>query len=271
MPRRAIASARRILLGAIGNLPLVLLCTFGYVVFFSQVWGPVRPWKVIVLALIVLGLCLGLDLGRFGGLLRLRTGPRRHAAAARAAWPPWRRAGALLAGGLLAFAGIYQSLGLEVNLAAYPLVSGLCLIVSVGVGGLLLAAAWPRERWRRKTPRVPRTRGSRHRGGRVVDVRAPRRTPGAGGSTFHLPMPRETGFQARWGGVGSAPAPRIWTPGGRHPAEGTLEPVPERLRRVHLLRRVRSKMAPTSPWATLLFVLILAAVLAAALWLWSGA
>ncbi len=255
------------------NLPIVLLCSTGYFVFFSAVWGPLRPWKILVAAGIVLGLALALrvsDPRAEARSARKRRQPGGREAAAKAAWPWWRRAGAVLSGSLLCFAGIYQSLGLEVDLRAYPLISGLCLIVSIALGVTLIARGWPRERWHRK-PASKRTRERAQARAQHVPRGRPRTPPAAPvpstGSAFRMPIAKDTGFTGMWGGVGTRPGRRIWKPGSTSSPPVESGPVPARFRGLRLLRRRRSREAPM-PASALLLVVLFAAGFVAALLYW---
>lgn len=158
-----------------------------YTLAFWQVWGPLRTWKAALAILLVGSLAMALVPGRSAGA------PDRGGRA-RAAWPARRRVGSVAAGLLVVVAGILQSLGREVDVAAVPLVSGLCLVVSVALGVILIALGLPRERWRRR---------------RTLAGEAP------SGAAFHptgalaakVPIPPDPGYQGVWGGVGSRPAP----------------------------------------------------------------
>lgn len=213
------------------NLPLVLLLCVGYFASFSPLWGPSRAWKWMLAASLVPALCLGLDLRTWQLGRRRRHRPGTREAQARAAWPTWRRVGAIYAGVVIAGIGFYQSLGIEADVGKVPLISGLCLIVSLGIGIPLVIIAWPRERWRRSAapPRV-KVRG------RTVGE-PPRGMQDTGkGTSIRVPTPPASGHAGVWGGFGTKPAPRVWTP-GRPSAAPSDEPVPPRFRRLRLLRR----------------------------------
>jgi len=119
-----------------------------YVIFFASVWGPLVAWKLALAVLLHLGLGLGLAVGDVPGRRahrpRRRFVPGLRSARSRARWPTSRRVAAFVSGALLCAVGVGQSLGLEVDIARYPLISGLCVIVSVAVGlPLTLIAAQP--------------------------------------------------------------------------------------------------------------------------------
>lgn len=240
------------------NLPAVLLFSAGYFVFFSALWGPLRPWKLAVAAGVVVGLCLGLDLR--DPWRRVARGGRRSRAGA--PWPTWRRVGATTAGALLCFAGLYQATGREVDVGnLYPLLSGLCLIVSLAIGVILIVRAQPRVPWRRKGPRPP------PRLTPPGPPPAPRRRARVEGSAMEVPVPREQGYLGIWGAVGTRPARPAWKPGGSKSPAGPGETVPPRFGRLRLTRRTRSREAP-APAAARVVVCILAAGLFAILVAW---
>ncbi|MDF1700037.1 MAG: hypothetical protein P1V36_02605 [Planctomycetota bacterium] len=118
----------------------------GYVLFFSALWGPIVPWKIALALLLHLTLGLGFGVGlprqeRVPRPDRYRFRAGLRAARVKARWSPLRRVAATVGGALLAAVGIGQSLGKEVDIGAYPLLSGLCLIVSLGLGISLLLIA----------------------------------------------------------------------------------------------------------------------------------
>lgn len=177
----------------VGNLPVVVLFAAGYFGGFAYLWGPMRPWKVILAVAVVLALCFALD--RRGRKAKHRAAPRAgsRAAEAEAAWPWWRRVAAIFAGLAIAGIGVYQSLGIEVDISYYPLISGLCFIVSLGFGIPLALIALPRKRWR---PGVRSGRAKRTRG-----------------ATMSVSPPAGGGHSGVWGGFGSKPARKPWKPG----------------------------------------------------------
>ena len=64
-----------------------------------------------------------------------------------------------------------------------------------------------------------------------------------------IPTPRNQGYNGGYGGVGSKPAPRVWTPGGGSSAKETRKRrsiVPRRLRNIRLRRTTRSRVEPLS-------------------------
>ena len=181
--------------GLVGrNLPVVLLFAAGYFGGFSVLWGPVEAWKIVIAGVLVACLLVALDLGA-RRRRKLATGNR--AAHAEAQWPWWRRGAAIVGGSLLGGIGVYQSLGIEVDVGhLYPLISGLCLIVSLAFGISLVLVALPRERWRRKPASHARAA-----------------TKGARGSTMKVSAPRGEGHSGVWGGFGSKPGRKTWRPG----------------------------------------------------------
>ncbi len=253
------------------NLPIALLFCAGYFVFFSAVWGPVTRPKILIAALIVVGLALGLRLSdprREARAARRRQRPGGRAAVDRASWPWWRRAGLLVSGVLLCAAAIYQSLGFEVDLSAYPLLSGLCLILGCAVGATLIGYGWPRERWTRKRRR-------RHESEQSATLARRRPVPEppesgnvrTGTSSYRMPTPKDLGFSGLWGGFGSKPARRIWKPGATRSSTSASEPVPRRFRGLRLIRRKRSREEPMS-WTARVLVLVLGLGFAAVLLGW---
>jgi hypothetical protein len=235
------------------NLPVVLFSCGAYFVFFSALWGPLAPWKIVVAAGILVGLCLGLDLQDSWG----RVGRARRRVPENARWPLWRRGGAILAGVLVCLAGLYQATGREVDVGGrYPLLSGLCVVVSLAVGILLIARAWPQQPWRRRIPPHAQRPDSR-------DAKRSRRKPvHAGGSSIPVPAPRDLGFSGVWGGFGSRPAHPIWRPCGTSATDGPAEPVPRRFRLLHLRRRRRSHEEPAPVFAKVLLGLLALGMLA---------
>jgi hypothetical protein len=249
------------------NLPIALLFCTGYFVFFAAVWGPLRPWKLAVALCIVLGLALGLrlrDRRREARAARLRRVPGGRAASDRAAWPWWRRAGLLASGTLLCAAAVYQSLGIEVDIDAYPLISGLCLILGCAVGATLIGYGWPRERWKRR-------RNLRRSGKRATPARSasPPEPPTAesASATFSIPVPKDSGFSGAWGGFGSRPARPVWTPGSKGASAAESGPVPKRFRGLRLLRSKRAREAPMATSA-LVILAVFGTGFAAALLYW---
>jgi hypothetical protein len=256
------------------NLPVALLFCAGYFVFFASVWGPLRPWKLAVALCIALGLALGLrlrDPRRDARAARRRKEPGGRADIDRAAWPWWRRAGLLVSGTLLCAAAVYQSLGTEVDLAAYPLVSGLCLILGCAVGATLIGYGWPRERWQR--PRILRRSGKRVIRPRAARTAPPPEPPSAESatSTFRIPVPKDAGFSGAWGGFGSRPARPVWTPGSKGASAAESGPVPKRFRGLRLLRSERSREAPMATSALIILSVFGAGFIAALLyWILGG-
>ena len=256
------------------NLPVALLFCAGYFVFFAAVWGPLRPWKLAVALCIVLGLALGLRLReprREARAARHRREPGGRAAIDRAAWPWWRRAGLLVSGTLLCAAAVYQSLGIEVDIDAYPLVSGLCLILGCAVGATLIGYGWPRERWKRRHL-------LRRSGRRAALPNTARRGPPPeppipenASTTFSIPVPKDTGFSGAWGGFGSRPARPVWTPGSKGASATESGPVPKRFRGLRLLRSKRSREAPMATSALIILAVFGAGFIAALLyWILGG-
>ncbi len=214
----------RVLQAAVVNLPIAAaLCTV-YLLLFGAVWGPLQTWKLVAAGLLLLSLSvsLGEHRPRLGAILRRRGGRGSQTARLRAQWPPWRRVAALTAGVLFCGAGIYQSLGREVDLSLYPLVSGLCLGTSLAVGGILIGVGLPRRRWMRSRAwATPRARASK------AGASTPRRLPASGSIAAKMPVPREVGYRGVWGGVGSAPSTPIWVPGSATPAAADDRTVPD--------------------------------------------
>lgn len=210
-------------LALLRNLPVVLLACAGYFLFFGDLWGAWRPWMAAPIAAIVVTLSLALDLRdavtRTGRARRRERRSREDEM--RAAWPAWRRGAAVIAGVLIVSAGIYGSFGRNSELGAYPLLAGLCFIVSAAVGVLLVLYGWPRARW------VRRPKGER----------PPADSPTGAG--FQVPVPKDMGHAGFWGGVGTRPGRQVWKPGGSTTPAGPPEHVPRRFRHLRLLRRKR--------------------------------
>ena len=59
-----------------------------------------------------------------------------------------------------------------------------------------------------------------------------------------IPMPRNRGYNGGYGGVGSKPSPKVWTPGTKGRRARTR--VPKRFRHIHLRRTQRSRMESMS-------------------------
>ena len=120
----------------------------GYVGFFSMLWGPLAAWKVVVgiglWLLLGVGLAVGDPEPKAIRRPRRRFQPGERAARARARWPAARRYSATLGGILLCAIGIGQAAGIEVEVGNYPLLCGLCIIVSLAVGVPLIAIAGTR-------------------------------------------------------------------------------------------------------------------------------
>jgi hypothetical protein len=145
---------------------LLTLLWFGYVLFFSPLWGPLVPWKIALSVVIEVGMGLGLAVGEPPDegvhLPKRHVEPGERTATARAQWPLWRRVAGVASGLLLTAVGVVQSLGLEVDVSSWPLVSGLCLIVSAGMGlSLAIVAATSGHRQRPAPRRPPRPPGRR--------------------------------------------------------------------------------------------------------------
>jgi len=61
-----------------------------------------------------------------------------------------------------------------------------------------------------------------------------------------IPTPRNQGYNGGYGGVGSKPTPRVWTPGGKTRTRTRRSIVPRRLRNIRLRRTTRSRVEPLS-------------------------
>jgi len=59
-----------------------------------------------------------------------------------------------------------------------------------------------------------------------------------------IPTPRNQGYNGGYGGVGSKPSPKVWTPGTKGRRARTR--VPRRFRHIRLRRTKRSRMEPMS-------------------------
>ena len=75
-----------------------------------------------------------------------------------------------------------------------------------------------------------------------------------------VPIPRDQGYKAYYGGVGSGPAPVAWTPKA-HKDGDPDEPVPRRLRGLRLRRRHRAKYAGLPLVARILIAILIALVI----------
>ncbi len=69
-----------------------------------------------------------------------------------------------------------------------------------------------------------------------------------------IPIPRQGGNNGWYGGAGSRPAHKAWTPGGSSSPQRPPERVPKRFRRLRLRRRTRSSVAPDSASTVVLLV-----------------
>lgn len=247
-PKRPHPDSPRVLPWVVGNLfPVLLFCTI-YFTLFAALWGPPRPWKWLLALSLVVALCLGVDTTSGRSARRRGTPSGSRAAQARARWPAWRLAGSASAGLILIGCGVYQALGIEVNVGNHPVLYGLCFVVSVGIGVPLIALTWPHERWRRApTPRDAPQRP------REVGAFLPGERDEGPGTTLKLPKPGTDGYAGVWGGFGSKPAYKAWQPRSS-PAAGTGEPVPERFRRLRLRRR--PGLRRTSAGSPLLSILV---------------
>ncbi len=250
-PRRG--TVDRIALTLVRNFPIVLLFAAAYFVFFSALWGALVPWKLALAGVAVLStsLALGEPRTQQRGKARLAENARR--------WPWWRQCASAVAGGCILFAGIYQAFSGEVPVGRYyPLLSGLCLLVSAAFGFIFILQAEPHRPWRRRYPRPPPD---------LVSPRprpAPKRTRPGGGS-MKVPVPRDGGFRPGFGGLGSKPAPRAWMPGAVR-LSGDAGPVPEKYRRLRLTRGTRARMERGRLGAVLLLALLAAALIAFLWW-----
>ncbi len=261
-----VGTVRLIAATLLRNLPLALLFSTGYLVFFSQLWGPLHPVKVVAAALLLVGGSLSLaPAGTERPRIRIPGRPRRESRASveRATSPVWRRVAAMVTGLDLCFIGLWQTFGTEAG--RYVLLSGLCFIVSLALGVSMFVYGLPRARRRRArgddgAGSPPSTPWPDKGGGTPaldnVDVR---------GSSFQVPIPKHTGNVGWFGGVGSKPAPRAWTPGGRRTVQGR-GPVPEKFRGLKLLRGRRSRVARGMPLGFLLLLLVIIGLIASTIW-----